>query len=307
MNESLYSCYGHSSKIALSLHLNDRIGTLESKLDQIFTLLNDKLKLFLSISLGIYLFILFFQPFPIERFDFNNSLLFVAGLAAIIFFFLIIVRVVISTLMNRISPNSLEYGLPPYISVGFFTILNSVAFAFYLRYVGFVSISFFIMFKIVILSLVPPLILAFYDELKELRHQNETLLIEKKFLSQQVEKYEEDILNKPISFTSENNTESLTLLIAEVALIKSADNYVEIVYKEGDSLKKKLIRNTLKNVYLQISQYSNFIRCHRICIVNIHYIEKLNRNFNNHWLSIKGYHEQIPVSRQYILKLKDAL
>jgi DNA-binding LytR/AlgR family response regulator len=150
-------------------------------------------------------------------------------------------------------------------------------------------------------------ILRIYDSMLELKHQNESLILEKKIFQLQIEKYEEDILNKTIELTSESNTENLNLLVAELALVKSADNYVEIVYKEDDVLKKKLIRNTLKNIELQIKPYSNFIRCHRICIVNMHFIEKLNRNYSNHWLTIKGYPEQIPVSRQYLLKLKEAI
>jgi len=60
----------------------------------VFTLLNEKLKLFLSISYSIYFFILFFQTFPIESFDFNNKLLLVSGLAGILFLVLIFVRLV---------------------------------------------------------------------------------------------------------------------------------------------------------------------------------------------------------------------
>lgn len=185
--------------------------------------------------------------------------------------------------------------------------LSSVAFAFYLHYVGFVSISFYIMFKVVLICLAPPVALGLYDSNNDLRQQNELLIFEKKIIQKQIEKYEEDYLNKSIEFSSDNSLENLTLLIADIAFIKSADNYVEIVYKESDNFKKKLIRNTLKNIEQQIKQYSNFIRCHRICIVNMHYIEKLNTSYNSHWLTIKGYNEQIPVSRQYLLKLKEAL
>ena len=142
-------------------------------------------------------------------------------------------------------------------------------------------------------------------KIKDLKQQNETLVIEKKLIQKQIEHYEEDSLNKSIELVSENINENLKLKIADVALIKSADNYVEIVYKEEDDFKKKLLRNTLKNIELQIKPYTNFMRCHRICIVNSHYIEKLHRTYNNHWLSIKGYDEQIPVSRQYLLKVKE--
>jgi len=76
---------------------------------------------------------------------------------------------------------------------------------------------------------------------------------------------------------------------------------------EGDNYRKKLIRNTLRNIELQIRQYSNFIRCHRICIVNLHYIDKLIRRDSNHWLIIRGFDEQVPVSRQYLLKLKESI
>jgi DNA-binding LytR/AlgR family response regulator len=163
------------------------------------------------------------------------------------------------------------------------------------------------MIKIILICLAAPVILRIYDTFQELTQQNDSLILEKKIFQHQIEKYQEDMLNKTIELASESNMENLNILVSELTLVKSADNYVEIIYKEGNVLKKRLIRNTLKNIELQLKQYSNFIRCHRICIVNLHYIEKLNRNFNNHWLSIKGYSEQIPVSRQYLMKLKESL
>jgi DNA-binding LytR/AlgR family response regulator len=149
--------------------------------------------------------------------------------------------------------------------------------------------------------------LKLFEINKELIQQNESLISERRIIQKQIEKYEEDNHNKSIEFISETRTENLTLLIAEVLFIQSADNYVEIAYLDGDNFKKKLIRNTLKNIELQIKQYSNFIRCHRTCIVNMHYIEKLNQDYSSHWLTIKGYNEKIPVSRQYLLKLREAL
>ena len=280
---------------------------VNKKLNQIISLLNEELGLFLSISFGVFLFVLFFQPFPLDRFDFNNKLLFIAGLGAIIFVFMGIVRVVFPWIIQKYQNNNPQNVFPFYMSGFIILTLSSVAFAFYLHYVGFVGISFYIMFKVILICLAPIVTLRLYDEIDELRHQNETLIVEKKIIQKQVEKYEEDYLNKSIEFVSENNTENLNLLIADVAFVKSADNYVEIIYKEGENFKKKLIRNTLKNIEQQIKPYSNFIRCHRICIVNMHWIEKLNRNYNTHWLTIKGFEEQIPVSRQYLLKLKETL
>jgi DNA-binding LytR/AlgR family response regulator len=255
----------------------------------------------------VFLFVLFFQPFPLDRFDFNNRLIFVAGLGAIVFLFMVIARIILPWLIQDNIQNEQDPVSPSYMGSFIILVLSSVAFTFYLRYVGFVSISFPIMFKVVLICLAPAVALRVSDVIRELKQQNQSLIIEKKIIQKQIEKYEEDYLIKSVEFVSDNNSESLHLLIADIAFIKSADNYVEIVYKEADLFKKKLIRNTLKNIEQQIKPYSNFIRCHRICIVNSHYIEKLNRDYNNHWLTLKGYPEQIPVSRQYLLKLKESL
>jgi hypothetical protein len=282
---------------------------MNSKLNQLKNLVKNDLGLFLSISFGVFLFILFFQPLPVDRFDFNNRLIFVAGFGAIVFLFMLLVRIIYPWIIQNKDQNKDEIFVVPNPNMGAFSIfvLSSIAFGFYLHYVGLASISIYTMFKGVLICLAPPVILRLYDSYRELKQQNESLLKERKKIQQQVEKYEEDYQNKSIEFISENTAERLTLPIAEVAFIKSADNYVEIVYKEGDDFKKKLIRNTLKNIEQLIKPYSIFIRCHRICIVNTLYIDKLNRNINNHWLTIKGFDEHIPVSRQYILKIKENL
>jgi len=280
---------------------------MSRKLDQFINDLKEELSRLLSISFGVFLFVLFFRPFPFTDFDFNNSLLFVGGLGTIVFLIMVLVRITIPGILRRNNPEGNEFFLPAYFNGFMIFLLSSVAFVFYLRYVGLVGITFFITFKVVLICLVPPLALTVIDLVNELKQQNEVLIVEKKIMQKQVEKYEEDILNKSIDFPSENNSEKFTLQVSEVALIKSADNYVEIVYREGDNYKKKLIRNTMKNIELQIKQYSNFLRCHRVCIVNLHYIEKLNRNNHNHWLTIRGLNEPVPVSRQYLLKLKEAV
>lgn len=280
---------------------------MNKKLDQILLVLKADIRLFLSISFGVFLFVLFFQPFPLDQLDFNNRLLIVAGLAGIIFLFIVLVRAAILWILLYNELSTYETDFRNYLGGFVILALSSVAFAFYLRYVGSVHISFFIMAKVISICLFPPVALGLYDQINELRQQNELLTIEKEIIQKQISRYEEDYLSKSIQFISESGSENLTLHIADIALIKSADNYVEIVFKEGDQLKKKLLRNTLKNIELQIKAYSNFIRCHRICIVNTYYIEKLNRKFNNHWLTIKGLNEQIPVSRQYLLKMKEAI
>ncbi len=276
--------------------------------NQILNLLKERLGVLLSISFGVFLFVLFFEPFPLERFDFNDALIFVAGLSAIVFVLMFFVRVVVPFIYQKYSQNDHEEPAFFFFLIdSILLVLSSVAFAFYLHYVGFIDITYYMMFKVFLICMAPVIVLRLYDLLNSLRYQNESLIKEKKTLQKQIEKYEGNYLNKDIEFVSNVGNEKLSLKIADVALIKSADNYVELVYKENESFNKHLIRNTLKNVEQQIQPYSNFIRCHRTCIINKNFIEKLNRDDNKYWLIIKGYEEPIPISRQYLLKLKEAL
>jgi hypothetical protein len=278
------------------------------KIERLIQKLRDELGLFLSISFGVFLFVLFFQPFPLNKLDFNNGLVYIAGFGGITFLVIVLTRTLLPWLLRENGSDDENRKLIPSYFKGFLILLiSAAAFEFYLRYVGSVTINFYISLKVSVICLVPPVILGLYDRIKTLSQQNDSLILEKKIIQKQVEKYEEDYLNKSVEFISENINENFSLLVAEVAFIRSADNYVEIVYKEGEGFKKRLIRNTLKNIEQQIRQYSNFIRCHRICIVNVHFIEKLTRNNENHLVVIKGFNEQLPVSRQYLLKLKETL
>ena len=279
----------------------------ESKLNWIYQNIRKEFRAYSSISIGIFLFILFFQPFELEKFDLNNRLLFDASLGIIIFLLMIFIRIIFPGIIQK-YPKTLKETVLKYYLRGFLLFsLSSVSFTFFLYYVGSVNITFYVVFKVVLICLAPPFILRLYDMLNELRDQNELLLKDKLGLQNRVEKFEENDIMKTVLFISENSAEKINLLVTHVLLIKSADNYVDIIYKEEDEIKKKLLRNTLKNIEYKVNDYKVFVRCHRTCIVNINYAEKLNRKFNNYWLSIKGIEEDIPVSRQYILQIREAL
>lgn len=280
---------------------------MNTKFNRITQVLNEKIKILLGISFACFLFILFFQPFPGDRFDFNNRLLFIAGFGAILFFIMFLVKIAWPWIINRKTNDENKTVLNRNLSSFIILVLSSVAFTFYLRYVGQVSISFYVVFKVVLICLAAPATFKLYDMYRELMRQNDSLLLQVDSLEKKISKYEEESLNKSIEFISETGTDNLSLLISEVILVQSADNYVEITYLEGDSFRKKLIRNTLKNIEIQLRQYPNFIRCHRTCIVNLHFVEKLHHESGQHWLNIRGSDEKIPVSRQYLLKLKEVL
>lgn len=279
---------------------------MNKNIDRFITVLKTQLRLYLSISFGVFLFVLFFQPFVLDRFDFNNKLLFVAGLGAIVFLFMMI-RIIIQWPETVKKQEKGDLVMPSYLGDFIILTLNSAAFTFFLKFVGYVSITFYVVFKLGLISLAPLVIVRIYEAFRDLKYRNESLIKHQIDLQKKMEKYEDNLLNKSIELISENRNENLKFRIEDIAFMRSADNYVEIIHREREILKTVLIRSTLKNIEQQIKPYSNFIRCHRTCIVNTHYIDKLHQKFGNYWLSLNGFDEQIPVSRQYLLMVREIL
>lgn len=215
---------------------------MDKGINKIILLLKEEMGLLLSISFGVFLFILFFQPFTIQVFDFNNRLLYVGGFGAIVFLTMALSKISFHWIINHY-----ENLFPSYLSSLITWALPTVAFAFYLRFVGGVSITFFIVFKMVLICLAPTAILRIHTYLKETKAEN--LL-----LKQELNNYNKPLLTKnkeeekpTVQFLSENHAERLLLDLSHLLYIKSANNYVEFVYLHNEKIKRKLLRNTLKN------------------------------------------------------------
>lgn len=207
--------------------------------------------------------------------------------------------------MWEISPDEKAITLSSLVSGFIIWVLSSFAFIVYLNYVGLIGISGYLIFKVMLVCLAAPIILLVYDRMQKVRMENKYLLAEKK--KTQFSKSQEDNLNLSIDFNSGVNSGKLNFLLKEMLFIKSANNYVEIYYLNDDQIKKKLVRSTLASIELLIESYPTLIRCHRTCIVNTQFVGKLNSVCNNHTLTINGYNRQIPVSRRYYLKVKEAV
>jgi len=265
-----------------------------------------QVRLISLISLGIFLYVLFFQPFEYKLEKFNDRLIFVLGIGVITFLILLLFRIILPrSLTSRIRSESLkisnEVGL--ILLIWFFIATANIC---YLFFVGGIDISLTEGVKIALFSAFPSIVLKIADVNQTLRNQLRSFVrrnvkLEKELASMGDRKQE------IISFRSEAGSEKLELGLDNVMMIKSADNYVDIFYKEDDQVSHKLIRNTLKNIQKLLSDYHDFVRCHRSCIVNSTYILNMTNSYKGHRLIMLDMEEEIPVSRQYILAIKEAL
>ncbi len=266
--------------------------------------LNVNLQTFAGVSLGIFLFLLFFQPFLLKNPDVNNQNLILAGFGVISLILLGLIRILFpSFLPKTFNAENWTYTKEFIINL-IFLVLNSVAFSFFARYVGQIKYTFHTAVIIVLISLSAMVIVIVINEFLRLKRQVIQLNELTEFSNSKGNQLEKDV---EIEFVSENKSEYFQIFLEQIMLIKSASNYIEVIYKNADKISRRLIRNTIKNTEELFSKYPSLIRCHRSCIVNKNYIQKLQKDSDGLKLILFDYPQEIHVSRQYVLKVKEAL
>ena len=128
----------------------------ENIINQFIALSKKYFRIYLWISISVFLFILFFQPFPTNHFEFENKLLFIAGYGFIIFITQVIVQILFQPYLFRNIEDE-EYN-PLITSLYYFLqmLFTSVAFVFYIRYVGNTGITFNVVLLVAVISLSVP-------------------------------------------------------------------------------------------------------------------------------------------------------
>lgn len=84
-----------------------------------------------------------------------------------------------------------------------------------------------------------------------------------------------------------------------VLFFQSSENYVTVHYLEHGSVRKELVRTTLKRLEKELDA-SRFVRCHRSYIVNISKFRAFNRGLKHTHLEVEEMRgTRIPVSRNF--------
>jgi DNA-binding LytR/AlgR family response regulator len=267
---------------------------------------NDEFKFNLQsvsgITLGLFLFLLFFQPLDPPVTDFNKKLLILSGFALITLSFLSLSRI----FLPSVSPNFIDkWTIKKEIILHLvFLVFNTVAYVFFARYVGLIEITFHLVVNIFLISLAPVAALIIINEYESLKKKLQSLM--NQYESFDSEQHDESI-DTGIEFESKNQAEHFVLFPEQIILIKSAGNYLEIIYRQKEKVSRRLIRNTLTIIERSVSRYSFLIRCHRSYIVNTGCIYKVHKSSEGLKLELFDYPREVSVSRQYVLRIKEAL
>ncbi|PLX12280.1 MAG: hypothetical protein C0597_13625 [Marinilabiliales bacterium] len=259
------------------------------------------------IAVGVFLFILFFQPFPLDSLNYDNRLLYVTGFGGIIFLFTFLILVLIPFLFPKWFKLSIWERRTPLLLIITLLIVIMAANAFYIRYVGNTDLSLYILFKTFLVSLLPIIILNILFKNKSLESIIEILQDHIRLYQARISELECNGMEEEISIYSDTKSDKITLKFKNIVSVQSADNYIEVHYLEKEVVEKKLIRNTLKNIEIQLVKRPELMRCHRTSIVNMLHVEKLLRTYNGYSLKMNYLEHDIPVSRQYLVLIRDAI
>lgn len=114
-----------------------------------------------------------------------------------------------------------------------------------------------------------------------------------------------EIHHEIVHLFSDNKNQDFQIHIDNLFYIEAMQNYVSVCFQKDGTTKKELIRNTIKNMEVQL-QSTVLIRCHRSYIVNSDLIENVEGNAQGLRLTLKNLAEpKVPVSRKYIPILKE--
>jgi hypothetical protein len=165
------------------------------------------LRLSAGISIGMFLFYLFFQPLDLKDEDINNRLVIIAGFGFITFLILGIALIFLPWIFPKFFQTGRWNLIRDIILNGIIWILITTANTFYARYVGLIEINYHSMFKLLLLGLAPVAILIVVNQNKILkRYLQNALELMKNLESDDENKTRKDA---EIVIESESKSESL--------------------------------------------------------------------------------------------------
>ncbi len=264
--------------------------------------LKKNVKILFFVSFFIFVFLLFFQPFKVDALNRIEKIYLISGLVIVTFLSLSLNLLFIPLAFKKIF-NTQKWNVRKEIMWNLWILFTIAGGYFtYFQMIGMFEVSFILIAKIVAVSSIPITVLITFKRTDLLRLYLKTAKeLNKRF----DDKKNED--EKKVYFVSNYSKDNLTIKINSLLFVRSANNYVEIFWKENNAVKKKLIRSTLKNIEETLKEYTFIIKCHRTNIVNIENIKKIVKSSQGYKLFFEKVDFPILVSKKYFMHFRELI
>jgi hypothetical protein len=183
-------------------------------------------------------------------------------------------------------------------------ILFTVSVGYYLYYkaLGIMVFGFEVIIKIILIAIIPTSVLITLNRNRLLRTHLKTA----NEINQKLQE-NKSIDAKLVHFISDYQKDNLSLRVNLILFIKSANNYIEIFWKESGEVKNQMVRCSLTKAEETLSDVKFIFKCHRSYMVNIKHIDKIEGSSQGYRLFFENVDFHIPVSKNYVHKLKERI
>ena len=282
--------------------MNFRFANIFSWLSKPFPFIeSNKFRIIIPLLFGlfIYLFLILFQPFGIKDID-NSKQLIVIGYGLITLLIMLvnflgfpalfkaqfkfedwnILKELLFIIWNILIISICNWKYNLIVNDG--TLLEHSLFSF-------VAIT-------ISVGIFPIVFLVFFTERNLYKKNNENA----KILSSGIETYKKQVSkNNIVTISSDTQKDSFRGEISAIIYVASEGNYSQIFFRDNNSVEKKLIRVSMKNIEEQIEQFNTLVRCHRSYFVNIQNVKNVIGNARSSYINLHDIDFQVPVSRNF--------
>ena len=261
---------------------------------------NTKVIFFLSV--GVFVFLFLFQPLAIDDLETRDKYFLVIGLGVITFLSLSLNLLILPSLFPKIL-NGSSWNIKKEIFWDLWILFTiSVGYYLYYKALGIMVFGFEIIIKLILIAIIPTLILITLNRHRLLRshlrmaNALNTKLHENKSIDE-----------KLVHFISDYQKDNLSLRVNLILFIRSANNYIEIFWKEGSEIKNQLVRCSLTKAEDLLIDYKFVFKCHRSYLANSKHIDKIEGSSQGYRLYFENVDFHVPVSKNYVHKLQELI
>jgi len=259
-------------------------------------------KIVFFISIGVPLFLILLQPFDISLLPKQDKYFLIIAFGVITFLALSLHLLFIPSLFPKTFTSS-KWNVKKEIfwnSWILFTILTG--YFFYCKTLEVLKFDFNLVIKLILTATIPITALI-------LINQNRMFRSRAKFADDINKKLQDHkfIQDKIILFNSDYQKDSLAIKVNLLLFIRSANNYIEVFWKDGELIKNQMIRCSMAYAEDLLKEDKFIVKCHRSYIVNINYIDRFEGNVQGYKLYFDKIDFPIPVSKSFASKLQELI
>ncbi len=259
-------------------------------------------KIIFFISIGVFAFLWLFQPYDISSLPTVDKYKLIVGFGLITFLSLSLNLLFLPSQFPT-KFTSVGWNVKKEIFWNLWILLTILlGLFFYTNALDVMKFNFYTVIKLLLTGTLPISILIIINHNKMLRSN----LMRADDLNKRL-KENKQIQEKVIHFNSDYQKDSLAIKVSNLLFVRSANNYIEIFWREGDSIRSQMVRCSMTNAEEIVKEHKFIFKCHRSYMVNINYIERFEGNSQGYKLFFENVAFSIPVSKSSASKLQELI